>query len=252
MKRVLDVCCCEGGASRGYSLAGFEVFGADLFDRYARHRYPYHAATGDAVQIVTKLLMGNKLYFYKNNTPTQLLGLEDFDLLAGSPPCQPHSITKYSHDADHEDILEPLRKLFKLSGKPYIIENVPGAPLVEPLTLCGTEFNLVAKDIDGSGLFLRRHRLFESNLELKGNGGCACDKFRKLGLKAAGVYGGGSGNRTHAETVRRGGYTPSKAIREKLMGIDWMSQDGLSQAIPPAYTKHLGAQVLEQLSEEAA
>lgn len=228
------------------------MLGVDLFDRYSRSRYPFHAAKGDAIQVMTRLLMGEKLYFYKNNKPTRLIGIEDISALAGSPPCQPHSITKYSHDGDHEDILAPLRSLFTLSGLPYIIENVPGAPLIDPVQLCGTEFNLVAKDGDGSGLHLRRHRLFEANFDLVGRAGCACDKFRKLGLKVAGVYGGGSGDRTHAETVRRGGYTPAKSVRLALMGIDWMTQDGLSQAIPPAYTEHLGKQLMEQVEGKAA
>ena len=58
-----------------------------------------------------------------------------------------------------------------------------------------------------------------------------------------GVYGGGSTNRFHAENVRHGGYTPSKAVRAELMGIDWMSIANLNQSIPPAYTTFIGLQI---------
>lgn len=245
--KLLDFCCCEGGASVGYHRAGFDVYGVDLFEKCKQNRYPFPSLKYDAVRVLTRLIIGDKLYFrYKSREP-EVLGLSDFAVLAGSPPCQPHSITKYSHNKDHEDILDHLRALFLVSKLPYVIENVPGAPLVDPLILCGTEFNLIARDKDDAILYLRRHRLFESNIKLIGNGGCACDKFRTLGLKAAGVYGGGSESRIHAETVRRGGYTPKLAVRQKLMGIDWMTQAGLSQAIPPAYTEYIGKQLIEEL-----
>jgi DNA (cytosine-5)-methyltransferase 1 len=130
------------------------------------------------------------------------------------------------------------------------MENVPGAPLETPLTLCGSEFNLVAADEDGRLLHLKRHRLFESNLFLFGNGGCQCAAFKRRGIGVGGAYGGGSVDKQHAKDVRRGGYTPSKPVREALLGIDWMTQNGLSQSIPPAYTEHIGAQLLEHLAAE--
>jgi DNA (cytosine-5)-methyltransferase 1 len=100
-------------------------------------------------------------------------------------------------------------------------------------------------------LHLRRHRLFESNVFIYGNGGCQCAAYKRRGFGVGGAYGGGSVDRAHAKEVRRGGYTPSKPVREKLLGIDWMTQNGLSQSIPPAYTEHLGMQIIAHLESEA-
>jgi DNA (cytosine-5)-methyltransferase 1 len=67
-----------------------------------------------------------------------------------------------------------------------------------------------------------------------------------------GVYGGGSVDRAHAKHVRRGGYTPDKSVRAALIGADWMTQHGLSQAIPPAYAEHIGRQLMSHITSEVA
>jgi DNA (cytosine-5)-methyltransferase 1 len=143
--------------------------------------------------------------------------------------------------------VDPTRAALAASGLPYVIENVPGAPLLNPLTLCGTEFDLVAPDLDGVLLHLKRHRLFESNVFLYGAGGCRCLAFKDRGIGVGGVYGGGSDDRENAKTVRRGGYTPTKPVAAALLGVDWMTLHGLSQCIPPAYTEWIGAQLLTYL-----
>lgn len=249
--RLLDLFCCEGGASMGYSRAGFHVYGVDLFETYTQKRYPFASHKGDAILALARLLAGEKLTFIRDGVSEEL-GLWDFSAIAASPPCQAYSITKHSHNNEHPDLVGPVRYLLQQTGLPYVIENVPGAPLENPLTLCGTEFDLVATDDDGRQLHLKRHRLFESNLFLVGNGGCRCTEYKRRGIKVGGVYGGGSVNREHAENVRRGGYTPGKHIREQLIGADWMTQHGLSQSIPPAYTQHLGMQILEHLAMDGA
>lgn len=258
--KLLDLFCCEGGASVGYNRAGFEVFGVDLFgyiDKdgkrrgYTRVRYPFLSHQGDAVLALSRLLSGESLRF-SADTLDQELSLGDFDAIAASPPCQAYSITKHSHSNEHPDLVAPIRWLLRQTGLPYVMENVPGAPLETPLTLCGTEFNLVAEDDDGRLLHLKRHRLFESNLFLFGNGGCQCLAFKRRGIGVGGAYGGGSVDRQHAKEVRRGGYTPGKHVREALLGIDWMTQNGLSQSIPPAYTEHIGTQLLAHIESELA
>lgn len=223
---LLDACCCEGGAARGYALAGFDVTGVDIVPQ---RRYPYRFVLGDAVAYV--LNHGHR-----------------FDVIHASPPCQRHSITKHTHHKEHPDILGPMRDALVSTGRPYVIENVPGAPLLNPLQLCGSEFNLTATDDDGRPLRLQRHRLFESNVFLHGAGGCQHDPRVQVG----GSYGGGSTDLAHARQVRHGGYTPSKRAREELLGIDWMTLHGLAQSVPPAYTEFIGHQLVEHLALVAA
>jgi DNA (cytosine-5)-methyltransferase 1 len=250
--KLLDLFCCEGGASMGYHRAGFDVYGVDLFDKHTRARYPFASFKGDAILAPARLLAGESLPFTHQDGTVEWLALSDFAALAASPPCQAYSITKHSHSNEHPDLVGPVRYLLRQTGLPYVMENVPGAPLDNPLTLCGTEFNLVASDTDGRLLHLKRHRLFESNQFLYGNGGCQCPAFKRRGVGVGGAYGGGSVDRTHAKEVRRGGYTPGKPVREALLGIDWMTQNGLSQSIPPAYTEHIGTQLIAHLTERAA
>lgn len=205
----------------GYYRAGFEVVGVDVEPQY---RYPFEFVQTDAIEYV-------KAHGH------------EFDAIHASPPCQAYSITKHSHSKEHPKLLEPTRDALIATGKPYVIENVEGAPMVNPLRLCGSEFDLRATDKDGTPLQLQRHRLFESNVFLVGNGGCRHVK----GMQVAGAYSGGSADKAHAKNVRRGGYTPAKKVRGQLLGINWMTMHGMSQSIPPAYTEHIGRQIMEAL-----
>jgi DNA (cytosine-5)-methyltransferase 1 len=243
--KLLDLFCCEGGASTGYSRAGFDVYGVDLFGDSVQKRYPFPSYKGDATEIMDRLLNGKRLLFRYS---LDLLGLSDFAAITGSPPCQAYSITKHTHSNKHPELIEPTRDAMVASGLPYVIENVVGAPLIDPLMLCGSMFNLTAIDTDGTPLRLERHRLFESNLPLVAPKADFHDKT----IDVAGAYGGGSSDRRHAKEVRRGGYTPAKEVRAALLGIDWMTLHGMSQSIPPAYTEWLGAQLLAHIESERA
>lgn len=252
--KLLDLFCCEGGASMGYHRAGFEVYGVDRFryrdesgklQGFRRQRYPFPAHQGDVIEVMRFLIGGLSIVF-----DGKLLALDDFAVIAASPPCQAYSVTKNAHNTKHPELLEPTRRLLRETGLPYIIENVEGAKaqMVSPLTLCGSEFGLRAIDSDGLEVWLKRHRLFESNVPLMGAGGCQHPKD----ILCAGVYGNGSPSRDAAK-ARAGGYTPpSQQVRADLMGIDWMSRNGLSQSIPPAFTQFLGDQVIEHLGRAAA
>jgi len=218
--RLLDLFCGAGGASKGYHDAGFEVVGVDINNQ---RNYPYEFHKADAMTFP----------------------LDGFDFIHASPPCQAYSITKHTHGKEHPDLLAPTRQRLQESGLPYVIENVIGAPMPGSVILCGAYFGLTATDTDGSKLVLKRHRQFESNVQLK-KYPCFCAAYKSAGYKVGGVYGGGSTDRHHAEHVRHGGYTPAKSVREELMGIDWMSMAALNQSIPPIYTKFIGIQLLEK------
>lgn len=220
--RLLDLFAGAGGAARGYQLAGFHVTGID--------NRPQPRYAGDL------FIQADAL-----NPPVRL---EDFDVIHASPPCQAYSITKHSHKREHPNLLPATREMLKAAGRPYVIENVVGAPMPSATELCGAAFGLSAYDPrTGLTLWLRRHRWFESNYPLMGPGACMC-KGKEIG----GVYGGGSTDRNHARQVRRGGYTPSGKVRRELMQIDWMTDYALTQAIPPQYTAFLGAQLMDYLS----
>lgn len=207
VKKVLDLFCGGGGASMGYHRAGYEVTGVDI--KHGK-RYPFHYMRRDVMTLTVE-------------------ELQEYDLIHASPPCQTHSITKNLRIAQGKttsklDLIEPVRELLIASGKPYIMENVPGAPLVDPVLLCGSAF----------GLQVRRHRLFESNLELKG---VECDHKRQG--RPVGVYG------SLNDEIPRGGKTAENIGQAReAMGISWLIWSELVEAIPPAYTEYLGKQVL--------
>jgi DNA (cytosine-5)-methyltransferase 1 len=209
--RVLDLFCGAGGASMGYSQAGFEVIGVD--NKYHKD-YPFEQLTIDALGLPDDVYKG-------------------FDLIHASPPCQPFtSLMKLAaaqgKQTNKPDLLEPTRQLLQRIGKPYIIENVVGAPLINPVQLCGSSF----------GLKVRRHRLFESNLTLTGS---ICN--HKSQGRPIGVYG------SMRDEIPNGGKTATSVEEARdAMGINWAMKWGdLVEAIPPVYTEYLGKQILEQL-----
>jgi DNA (cytosine-5)-methyltransferase 1 len=251
-----DYYCCEGGASRGYALAGLRInLGVDIFKYkdaagrtkgFSQQRYPYPSVQTDAISHI--LTYGH---------------LTDFN--HGSPPCQRYSITANGHEVEHPDLVGPTREAFIETGKPYIIENVVGAPLIDPIELCGCMFDLVAEDTDGVLLHLWRPRLFESNMPLvqpiagnyaipRGSGLTVHDPAYHAYEHVAGSYGGArrqgstpAERRYNAKKTRGGGYVPDKSVQEKLLGIDWMTVGGLHQSLPPVYTHYLGRQVIRYL-----
>jgi DNA (cytosine-5)-methyltransferase 1 len=238
--KLLDLFCCEGGASEGYRRAGFDVYGVDLFEDYTQKRYPFPSAKMNALNA----LVGELIEF----TNGEVWTVEDFDAIAASPPCQRYSITNASRKHDYPDLIGPVRQLLRETGKPYVIENVEGAPLESPVMLCGRMFGLSATDDDGTHLVLDRHRLFESNVAL------TPPPHPKHGdEQVAGVYGGARRDKWEAKHVRGGGYVPpNKAVAQELLGIDWMTWKGMHQSIPPAYTEYIGTQFLAHVARAAA
>jgi DNA (cytosine-5)-methyltransferase 1 len=208
--KLLDLFCKAGGGSMGYYRAGFEVVGVDI---KKQKRYPFEFIQADALEI-----LADKDF------------LNQFDAIAASPPCQTHSITQHLRNAqgkstDKVDLIPQTRQALQDLGKPYIIENVPGAPLINPVILCGSSF----------GLKVRRHRHFESNFNLVGS---ICD--HKAQGRPVGVYG------SMKDEIPKGGKTADTIEQAReAMGIDWMLWGELVEAIPPIYTQFLGKQLLE-------
>lgn len=235
--RLLDLFCGAGGAAMGYYRAGFDVVGVDIAPQ---PNYPFEFHQADALAVL--------------RCESFLADPHFFGAIHASPPCQAYSISRHSHGKQHPELLPPVRGLLGGIGLPYVIENVVGAPMDTTVELCGASFGLEATDTDGAVLVLKRHRLFESNVMLM-QPPCECAKYRHAGVMVGGVYGGGPSNRSKAPWKgsgrRRGGYTPANEVRRCLMGIDWMTAKELTQAIPPAYTQFIGAQLLSHLGVAA-
>ena len=214
--KLLDLYCKAGGASRGYQLAGFEVVGVDI---KKQKRYPYEFIQADCLELMKDMDF-----------------LRSFDVITASPPCQTHSITQHLRNAqgkstDKIDLIPQTREALVASGKPYVIENVPGSPLINPIRMCGSAF----------GLKVRRHRLFESNIQLTSS---IC-KHKEQG-KPVGIYG------SMRDEIPKGGHT-AKSIEQarEAMGIDWMIWGELVEAIPPVYTETIGKQILSVITSNS-
>jgi DNA (cytosine-5)-methyltransferase 1 len=195
----------------GYYRAGFDVVGVD---NRPQPQYPFEFHQADAMTYP----------------------LEGFDAIHASPPCQAYSVTRHAWNArkDHPDLLALTRDRLKASGLPWVIENVPGAPMLPLMLMCGSSFGL------GTGEYqLRRHRWFELA------GPWSLSPPCQHSGPVIGIYGDHGRDRRRS-SPRFGRYF-TMAERREAMGIDWMSRDGLDQAIPPAYTEYIGGLLLAEL-----
>jgi DNA (cytosine-5)-methyltransferase 1 len=221
--RLLDLFCGEGGAGMGYHRAGFEVVGVDLV---AQPRYPFEFWQMDALDAWPMFA--------------------DFDAVHASPPCQGYSRMRHLpwlKDREYPMLIEPVRKMLVASGKPYVIENVAGAPLDPAFMLCGLDF----------GLRMYRHRMFESNVlmlspphqqhrEVIGSGRMLGSRYSRASAGVTGLLPDPAGHPAGAST---------KAAAA-VMGVEWMTRDGMTQAIPPAYCQFIGEQLMNVLLPVAA
>jgi DNA (cytosine-5)-methyltransferase 1 len=216
---ALDLFCCAGGAGMGLYRAGFDVVGVDI-ERQSRYPFPFVQA--DALRPPFRLT--------------------DFDFIWASPPCQAHTALRTMHNAkEHADLIPATRAMLDAAGVLYVIENVMGAPLRNPIMLCGTMFGLGIPEAE-----LRRHRQFETGPFYWSipHGPC---RHRK---RTIGVYGGGHGVSLHRHA--KGVPCFTAAQERAAMGIDWQTVDEMSQAIPPAYSEAIGRAALERIAMKAA
>ena len=218
--RLLDLFCGAGGASVGYHRAGFEVVGVDISPQ---PHYPFTFLQGDALEWAYMARHGR------------------WDVIHASPPCQHYSdLAHRNGNADEwPDLIPAVRELLIESGLPWVIENVEGAPLIDPITLCGVSFD---------GLRVIRHRLFASNVPLTQPAHQPHPLVYTMDKRKA--HYGKLDERTAYVSVNGGGNCSVAAARD-AMGIDWMTKNELNEAIPPAYTEWIGAQLLASLERVA-
>lgn len=212
--RLLDLFCGAGGAAMGYHLAGFDVVGVDI---EPQPRYPFEFHQADAIELLEDLI---------DNWPTgrALPPLEQFDAIHASPTCQTFArVTAWRGSRDeHPDLLGPTLKLLSGLSVPWVVENVPEAPLRPDYLLCGSQF----------GLRVKRHRVFQ-----RGNWTAyelmqPCQCYRNSSLLPF-MH---KGERAYADA----------------MGCTWMNKYEARQAIPPAFTRYVGEQLISHLRAVAA
>lgn len=200
----------------GYHRAGFtEIVGVD---NRPMPRYPLQFVQADALEYVAD-------------------HGREFDVIHASPPCQAYSALKSLHrDKSYPDLIEKTRAILIKTGKVFVIENVPGAPLISPVMLCGSFFDL--------GVW--RHRIFETSFQVASVPWCCHKKYPNP------IDVSGTGSAQHGERKKKTGGKCRKPrdLQEarQAMGIDWMNRKEISQAIPPAYTEFIGIRLLDALS----
>lgn len=222
--KLLDLYCKAGGGGYGYYLAGFEVFGVDIDEQ---PNYPFEFKKCDAL----KILKDEEF-------------IRQFDVIHASPPCQHYSRTQELSKArnggaygEHPDLIAKTRELLINTRKPYIIENVVGAPLHNPISLSGSQFK---------NLYTQRKRLFESNIPLK-------EPENKPVQKKTPPAGWGFGPDGFIAICGSGGVHGMNKRQIPLYwgfalgGIDWMTREELAEALPPAYTEFVGKQIIDYL-----
>jgi DNA (cytosine-5)-methyltransferase 1 len=208
--QLLDLFSGAGGAAKGYADAGFDVYGVDIVEQ---PRYPFLFFQGDAIEFLESAIANDIR----------------FDAYHASPPCQRHSKMSGCRPglaATYDDLIGPTRELLRQTGKPYVIENVPGAPLEDPVTLCGFMF----------GRELYRHRLFETNWHLVAPEHPAHTKPASR-----------AGHWREGTVISISGHIAPMKLAREVMGIDWTNREELAESIPPYYTEWIGRQLMERI-----
>lgn len=220
MPSIVDFFSGAGGASRGYRDAGFtRIVGVDI---RPQPRYPFEFIQADAMELLAEEAF-----------------LAQFDAIGASPPCQLYSQTRtlVKGKGNPDDYLPEVLEILAAQEKPYAIENVETAQMGKTYHLCGSMFPELS--IRGGTRQLRRHRQFKVNFEIP------VYYCRHNGLRAIGLYGD------------LGGYGPPPSYTEspknldeaqELMGIYWMNWKEMREAIPPAYTRHVGRYMLKAIN----
>lgn len=209
--KLLDLFCCAGGAGEGYYRAGFDVTGVDI---NPSPRYPHTFIQADALEFVVE--HGH-----------------EYDVIHASPPCQGYTMMKTAHGQERPLLIPEVRELLEASGKPFVIENVKGAPMRRDLMLCGEMF----------GLRVIRHRYFESNVPLH-----QLDHIKHRGRvtdwRHGKMYEG-----PYFAVYGTGGSRGTVEQWQDAMGIDWTNvRREIAEAIPPAYTEYIGDQLMRDLT----
>lgn len=232
--KLLDLFCCAGGCSEGYRRAGFYPYG---IDHKQQPHYPFQFIEMDALEAMSRLISGEALTFTDSRgLNEQTLDLSDFSAIHASPDCQGYSVSKSMKGTKGaEKIIPEVRQLLKKTGKLFVIENVLGSPLINPIELSGMSF----------GLKIIRRRLFELN---------GFDIILIPSPRQVKNYRDEGYLPYHHGTSVKRGHLPNiwtKPRLQEAMGIDWMNIKEMTQAIPPLYIEFIGKHLMKAILSEA-
>lgn len=222
---LLDLFCGAGGAAVGYHRAGFDVIGVDV---EPQPNYPFEFHQADAMQVAAYIADRAEPWAHAPYPAAT----------HASPICYRWSKMRDCRPGmkdDQPDLITPLRPLLLASGIPYVIENLRGAPLENPVPVCGS----------GLGLRLQRHREFECS-------------FPAWGVPCAHGQNPWNPEYRHATNRKRrrvpviGEWRVPERLQQEAMGINWMTLPELQEAIPPAYTEHIGGFLMNHLAARDA
>lgn len=225
---LIDGFCGAGGAARGYYDRGFDVLGVDL---HPQPRYPFPFIQADFLEFLKSLHVGSTGVW---------LGRQRVAAVHASPPCQARSDLRHRTGRTYPELIEPTQQLLDRLALPFVIENVEGAhELRDPVTLCGTMF---------PGLRVIRHRLFETNWNYTPPEHPDGPHPLVFTYDRRKRHGSGQLDQSTAFVQVTGGGNATVANKRAAMGIDWMIGRELNEAIPPAYTRHIGEQLMQVIT----
>ena len=212
--RLLDLFCGAGGASMGYHQAGFYVVGVDL---EPQPYYPFEFHQCDALAFPTV----------------------GFDAIHASPPCQAYTTAAKivpGRTPRWPGLITETRHRLENSGVPWVMENVRGAV---------RDMNVTFRLTGGMfGLGVERARYFESSFMV-------LTWRAPVPEGAVGVYGQRPDptGRSFAPATQATRMPMARSLEEarEAMGMEWADWHGTKEAIPPAYTRFIGCQLLEYL-----
>jgi DNA (cytosine-5)-methyltransferase 1 len=222
---LIDLFCCQGGAGKGYADAGFQVVGIDI---KPQPRYPFVFGRADVLSVLDDLIRGVPVVFGSHGAIHRSM----IAAVHASPPCQHDSDCQRIQGNDHPDLIAATRDRLLELGVPYVIENVRGAvpKLIDPVMICGPMV----------GVEMYRHRYFETNwpLEQLAHPPHVHPQVKMGRSPNLGEYIQAVGNFSGVQQAR------------EVMGMPWANREGLREAIPPAYTSHVGRRLLEHINAD--
>ena len=214
--KLLDLFCGAGGAGMGYMDAGFDVTGVDIA---WQDDYPGDFIDGDALA-----------YLAAHG--------HEYDVIHASPPCQASSaLTKGTNKGrEYLNLIPATRALLALHEVPTVIENVQGSDLRRDMTLCGEMF----------GLAVIRHRYFE----VSGFPAIAPEHKKHRG-RVAGYRHGAWYDGPYFAVYGEGGGKGTVKQWQDAMDMHWTNKrKSIAEAIPPAYTRFIGGQLIQLLETQ--